>query len=180
MAVTPTPTEMSAPAPAPQPLPSDTIGVAAALRALQDPSYEPRSQIFDEFSLKDRVAVVTGGNGDLGLEMALAMCEAGAVVYCLDLPQQPSPDFEAAAKYATRLGTRLIYRHCNVTDQQSVWTLFEDIANAEGGKLSICIAAAGILQTYSALDYPAEEWRKVMDVKYVFFGPARRFLTLQC
>jgi NAD(P)-dependent dehydrogenase (short-subunit alcohol dehydrogenase family) len=166
---------MSAPVAPASELPADgkLIGVAAALKALEDPDFEPRAEIFDEFSLKGRVAVVTGGNGDLGLEMALGMCEAGATVYCLDLPENPSPDFEAASKYVIRLGSKLVYRQCNVTDQQAVWALFEDIANAEGGRLDICIAAAGILQTYSALDYPAEEWRKVMDVKYVPLHPAR-------
>jgi NAD(P)-dependent dehydrogenase (short-subunit alcohol dehydrogenase family) len=147
--------------------PEKLIGVAAAIKALEDPNFVARPEIFNEFSLKGRVAVVTGGNGDLGLEMALGMCEAGATVYCLDLPEKPSSDLEAASKYAVRLGSRLVYRQCNVIDQQGIWAVFEDIANAEG-RLDICITAAGILQTYSALDYPAEEWRKVMDVKFVF------------
>ncbi|KAG1832707.1 hypothetical protein EV424DRAFT_1088356 [Suillus variegatus] len=43
-----------------------------------------------DFSLTDRVAIVTGGNRGLGLEAALALSTAGSrVVYCLDLPEKP-------------------------------------------------------------------------------------------
>ncbi|KAJ7581099.1 hypothetical protein C8J56DRAFT_1057098 [Mycena floridula] len=33
----------------------------------------PKPKIFDEFALTDRVIIVTGGNGGLGLEMVLAL-----------------------------------------------------------------------------------------------------------
>jgi hypothetical protein len=36
-----------------------TLGVAAALKARDDPNYEVRPQIFDEFSIPDGVAVVS-------------------------------------------------------------------------------------------------------------------------
>lgn len=36
-----------------------TLGVAAALKAKSDPSFQPKVQIFDEFALKDGVAVVS-------------------------------------------------------------------------------------------------------------------------
>jgi NAD(P)-dependent dehydrogenase (short-subunit alcohol dehydrogenase family) len=34
----------------------------------------------------------------------------------------------------------------------------------DSGRMDICVAAAGILQTYNALDYPAEAFRKMFDV----------------
>ena len=41
--------------------------------------------IFYKFSLKDRVAVVTGGGGQLGGEFCLTLAEAGAAVTIVDL-----------------------------------------------------------------------------------------------
>lgn len=36
-----------------------TLGVAAAMKAKSDSSFQPKVQIFDEFALKDGVAVVS-------------------------------------------------------------------------------------------------------------------------
>jgi len=150
----------------------EPIGVEAARRALSDPSFVPKPKIFDEFSLKGRVGVVTGGNGGLGLEMALTLCEQGAKVYALDLPKIPSEDFQACAKYAERLGNgaKLRYLDADVTDQERMFDILEKIGDRYG-RVDVCVAAAGILQGYHCLEYPAEEFRKVMDVNTngVFF-----------
>ena len=73
-----------------------------------------------EFSLADRVALVSGGNRGLGLEMALALIEAGArAVYCLDLPEKPGSEWDAVSEYLGRLDSkgRLEYVHGDVRDQ---------------------------------------------------------------
>ena len=85
-----------------------------------------------EFSLADRVALVTGGNRGLGLEMAFALLEAGCrAVYCVDLPETPGEDFQKARDYAAKLKNklgegRLEYVSSDVTDQVST-----AIANAK-------------------------------------------------
>lgn len=76
-----------------------------------------------EFSLADRVALVTGGNRGLGLEMAFALLEAGCrAVYCVDLPESPGEDFQKARAYAAKLKNklgegRLEYVSSDVTNQ---------------------------------------------------------------
>lgn len=139
------------------------IGVEAALHAAEDPSFKPRATLFKEFDLSKRVAVVSGGNRGLGLEMALAMCEAGATVYCMDLPETAGKEWHATQKYVEGLGVegaRLEYFSVDVTDQQSVWDKVQRVADAEG-RMDVCIAAAGILHGADALEYPAAEFRKV-------------------
>lgn len=105
--------------------PLGPIGVEAALIASKDPSFKPRPTLLqEEFSLQGRVAVVSGGNRGLGLEMAEALCEAGAIVYSLDLPAEPGDEWTATRRYVERMGVkgaRLEYASVNVTDQLETW-----------------------------------------------------------
>ncbi|KAL9714846.1 hypothetical protein Ac2012v2_001506 [Leucoagaricus gongylophorus] len=139
------------------------IGVNAAL----DPSVKPRPKIFDEFALTDRVGIVSGANRGLGLEMALTLCELGArAVYCLDLPETPSEEWQKTKEYVAKLGnnSRLEYISVDVTDQEKLWKIGEDIGNKEK-RMDICIAAAGILRHYTdCLEYPAKQFQEVMGV----------------
>ncbi|KAA1471247.1 NAD(P)-binding protein [Dentipellis sp. KUC8613] len=143
------------------------IGVAAALAAQSDPAVPARPKLFDEFALTDRVALVSGANRGLGLEMALALAEAGArAVYCVDLPEAPGEEWEAVRSYVERMGTggRMEYLSGNVRDQQGMWDVGQKIGDKEG-RLDVCVAAAGILREHTdCLEYPAEEFRKVMDI----------------
>ncbi|KAJ9121814.1 hypothetical protein QFC22_002437 [Naganishia vaughanmartiniae] len=142
-----------------------TLGVAAAMKAKSDSSFHPKVQIFDEFALKDGVAVVTGGNGGLGLEMAMALAEAGAKLYCVDLPASPSPEFLACAEYAQKIGTSLQYIQADVTSQSQMSSAVAGIVDKHG-RLDACVAAAGILgpTETSALDLSEDDFRKVLDV----------------
>ncbi|KAG1809789.1 uncharacterized protein HD556DRAFT_4241 [Suillus plorans] len=147
--------------------PLGKLGIEAALEAAADPSITPKPKIFDEFALTDRVGLVSDGNRGLGLEMALACCEAGArVVYCFDLPEKPSDEWIASRDYVAKLGnnSRLEYFSANVTEQQALWKKTEEIGDKEG-RMDFCIAAAGILRSHiDCLEYPAEEYREVLDV----------------
>lgn len=49
--------------------------------------------------------------------MALALAEAGAKVYCIDLADKPSESFDAAVAYAKTLGSEIKYIKADVTDQ---------------------------------------------------------------
>jgi NAD(P)-dependent dehydrogenase (short-subunit alcohol dehydrogenase family) len=139
------------------------IGVAAALKAASDSSFTPKKTLLDEFSLAGRVAIVTGGNRGLGLEMALALCEAGATVYALDLPPSPGEEFLATAEYAKKLGSALKYVSVDVTDQQSVWDKVAAIGDTEK-RVDVCVAAAGVLDGSDCLSYKADDFQRIMNV----------------
>ena len=66
---------------------------------------QPKPTLFtQEFSINDRVALVTGGHGDLGLEMSLALIEAGArAVYCVDRADTPSERWLKIQECAKRM-----------------------------------------------------------------------------
>lgn len=144
--------------------PLGPIGVEAALKAANDPSFIPKPTIFKEFDLTGRVAVVSGGNRGLGLEMAEALCELGAIVYSMDLPSSPGPEWKATSEYVDQLelqSARLEYVSVDVTDQKAIWDVVQKIAEKEG-RMDVCIAAAGILQSAKdCLEYPAADFQKV-------------------
>ncbi|KAH7930841.1 NAD(P)-binding protein [Leucogyrophana mollusca] len=147
--------------------PLSPLGVDAALEAASNSVSTPRVKIFDEFALTDRVALISGANRGLGLEMALAFCEAGArVTYCLDLPAAPSAEWRASADFVARLGngSRLEYVRADVRDQAALWRIGEDIAAREG-RMDVCVANAGVARGHTdCLEYPAEQFEGVLDI----------------
>ncbi|KAI0765449.1 sorbose reductase sou1 [Fomes fomentarius] len=171
--------------------PYGPVGVA---RALQAPSTARKAMsttsptLFEhEFSLADRVALVTGGDRGIGLEIALALVEAESrVVYCVDLPSQPGEEFTKVREYVSRMqGTggdaRLEYISADVTDQvrrnvldaaqNTMWKVGESVGDREG-RMDVCVAAAGIVKpSVPCLTYPAKQFQEVhaVNVNGVFF-----------
>lgn len=116
-----------------------------------------------EFSLADKVVLVSGAGRGLGLVQAEALLEAGATVYALDRLPEPSPDFATIQKKALAMGTKLEYRRIDVRDAELLHSVVEDIANAEG-RMDGLVAAAGIQQETPALEYTAKDANLMMEV----------------
>ncbi|KDN42417.1 NAD(P)-binding protein [Tilletiaria anomala UBC 951] len=144
--------------------PVETLGVDAVLSGNLSSAKSPTPAIFTEFSLAGKTAVITGGNGGLGLEIALGYVEAGATVYALDIHDEPSAEFKAVARHCRDLlGQELHYISMDVTNQEDTWKTMEYISK-ESGRLDVLVAGAGVLQTHDALEYPKEEWDKLFAV----------------
>lgn len=117
-----------------------------------------------EFSLANKVVLVSGGARGLGLTQAEALLEAGARVYALDRLPEPSADFYKIAERAkTELGTSLEYRQTDVRDVANLNKIIEDIADKEG-RMDGLIAAAGINQETPALEYTAEDANRMFEI----------------
>ncbi|QKX53671.1 uncharacterized protein TRUGW13939_00751 [Talaromyces rugulosus] len=116
-----------------------------------------------EFSLADKVVLVSGAGRGLGLVQAEALLEAGATVYALDRLPEPSPDFATIQEKARAMGTKLEYRRIDVRDAELLHSVVEEIANAEG-RMDGLVAAAGIQQETPALEYTAKDANLMMEV----------------
>ncbi|KAH8110145.1 hypothetical protein DFH11DRAFT_809320 [Phellopilus nigrolimitatus] len=142
-------------------------GVDAVLHAQSDPAFIPRPTLLQrDFALPGRVAVVSGGNSGPGLEIALALCEAGAIVHCLDRAS-PGDTWRATREYVARFGlpyARLEYAQVDLTDQQAVWDVVEKIAEMEGGRMDVGVSAAEGREERPGLEYTTEEFARVLDV----------------
>lgn len=153
--------------PGPNPDPRN-IGVNAVLQLRPESMDKHTTSIFAEFSLEGKTAVVTGGNRGLGLEMALAFVEAGAHVYVIDIADQPSEEFQKVAEHCHLLDRQIEFITANVTNADEMNEAMRYIAkDSTTRSLDICVANAGIMQTYPALDYPVDEFRKVMEVNTI-------------
>lgn len=150
--------------PGPNPDPKN-IGVNAVLNLRPESMNRHTTSIFAEFSLEGKTAVVTGGNRGLGLEMALAFVEAGAHVYVIDQAPEPCEDFKRVAEHCHMLNRQIEFITADVTNADQMNEAMRYIEKDSGTRsLDICVANAGIMQTHPALDYPADEFRKVMEV----------------
>ena len=117
-----------------------------------------------ELSLGGRVVLVSGAARGLGLTQAEALLEAGATVYALDRLPEPSPDFYRVQKRATEeLGTSFEYRQIDVRDIDGLNKIVSDIG-AKHGRMDGLIAAAGIQQETTALDYTAKDANMMFEV----------------
>ena len=117
-----------------------------------------------EFSLTDRVVLVSGAARGLGLTQAEALLEAGATVYALDRLPEPSPDFYQVQKRAAEeLGTTFHYRQIDVRDNEGLNRIVADIGDTQG-RMDGLIAAAGIQQETPALDYTAEDANMMFEI----------------
>lgn len=119
-----------------------------------------------EFSLKDKVILVTGAARGLGLVQAEALLEAGAKVYALDRLEKPDPDFERVKARAQELGTSLSLLRIDVRDNVSLNATVAGIAE-ENGRLDGLLACAGIQQETSALEYTMEDADRMMGINIV-------------
>lgn len=117
-----------------------------------------------EFSLKDKVIIVTGAGRGLGLVQSEALLEAGATVYALDRLDQPDSDFARVQERAQReLGTKLSFLRLDVRDNISLNATMQKIAD-EHGRIDGLLACAGIQQETSALDYTMEDADRMFGV----------------
>ena len=92
------------------------------------------------FDLSGRVALVTGGNGGIGLGMARGMAEAGAAIA---IAGRNAAKSEAAAAELAKLGVKTAVVSGDVADEAQCRKLVEETV-ARLGRLDILVNNAGI------------------------------------
>src|SRR5262245_44182629 len=128
--------------------------------------------IFDRFGLRDRVALVTGGGGQLGFEFCKTLAEAGAAVVVADL------SVELARKTAVHLtdnGYPALAYPLDVTCRDSSRELVVEIKR-QFGRLDILVNSAALdpkfdhdaaskgIASGAFEDYPLDQWEVGLNV----------------
>jgi 2-deoxy-D-gluconate 3-dehydrogenase len=112
------------------------------------------------FDLTGRVAVVTGGNGGIGLGMAAGLARAGATVVLAGRNAEKSS--QAVADLKTQ-GFSADAIQADVTDEHQVARLFQEVM-VRHGRLDILVNNAGSTIRKAPEALTLQEFQQVMDV----------------
>jgi 2-deoxy-D-gluconate 3-dehydrogenase len=113
----------------------------------------------NRFDLSGRVALVTGGNGGIGLGMAEGLAGAGASVVVAGRNEGKNRD---AVQRLEGLGAEASAVAVDVTDEASCRKMFESVAERHG-RLDVLVNNAGTNIRKQPEDYTLEEWHAVLD-----------------
>ncbi len=111
------------------------------------------------FDLAGKVAIVTGGNGGIGLGMARGLAGAGAWVV---IAGRDAAKSKSAVADLEGRGGQALALEVDVADESSVAHLFR-MAAERCGRLDILVNNAGTNIRKPPQDYTTEEWRRVLD-----------------
>jgi 2-deoxy-D-gluconate 3-dehydrogenase len=111
------------------------------------------------FDLKGKVAIVTGGNGGIGLGMARGLADAGADIAVVG--RNVAKSATAVADLSAR-GVRAISVATDVTDKDAITAMIARVSN-ELGRIDILVNNAGMSIRKPPHILEADEWQQVID-----------------
>jgi 2-deoxy-D-gluconate 3-dehydrogenase len=114
----------------------------------------------DLFSLSGKTAFVTGASRGLGRAIAIGVAAAGADVVCSSSKKNGAID---TVKAIESLGRRAWDIDVDLSDMQSILALNEKLDKLDSN-IDILINAGGTIARSPAIDYPLEDWQRVIDV----------------
>jgi NAD(P)-dependent dehydrogenase (short-subunit alcohol dehydrogenase family) len=115
--------------------------------------------MYAKLALAGKVAVVVGGSSGIGRTVALGLAEGGADVVSsarrIELVNTLAAEIE-------KIGRKTLRVACDVADRGSLEKLLQACLDAFG-KVDILVNAAGITKRAPTLDYPEEDWKRIME-----------------
>jgi 2-deoxy-D-gluconate 3-dehydrogenase len=128
--------------------------------------------IQEKFDLTGRVAIVTGGGGQLGAEFCKTMVEAGATAVVVDLNASAS---QGTADTLTKSGYKALAIPTDITKPESVNAMVEKVL-AEFGRIDVLVNSAALdpkfdpdaakkgIMPGAFEDYPLDLWNSALNV----------------
>jgi 2-dehydro-3-deoxy-D-gluconate 5-dehydrogenase len=111
------------------------------------------------FDLKGRVAIVTGGNGGIGLGMARGLASAGARVV---IAARNTGKSRAAVEDLAARGGEAVAVEADVADEHAVARLFAT-TRERWARIDILVNNAGINVRKPVHELALDEWRRVLE-----------------
>ena len=112
------------------------------------------------FGLAGRAALVTGGNGGIGLGIAEGLARAGASVA---IAARDRSKTERAVEGLSASGSEVIGLQVDVADEGSIADATAEAAR-QFGRLDILVNNAGIAVRKQPQDYSSDDWDQVLDI----------------
>ncbi|KAJ7461529.1 NAD-P-binding protein [Mycena latifolia] len=146
--------------------------MAARIAARQSGLFRGVPKTLPSFSMQGKVCMVTGAARGLGYEFCRAFISSG----CTSLAIVDLKEEEAKAA-ATELLTfarannsdvnpdnvNIIGVECDVSSERSVQKAYEEVMSTFG-RVDSVVASAGIVENYSAFDYPFDRIKRLYDI----------------
>ena len=111
------------------------------------------------FSLNNKVALVTGGTSGIGKMMALALARAGAFVWIVSTRDNA----DEIVSEIEQQGSEGAFFQVDVTDSNNLETMLSHIYGVSK-KIDILVNAAGINLRIPAEDLSLDDWQKTINI----------------
>ena len=110
--------------------------------------------------IENKIAVITGASGGIGLACAQRFVKEGAKVVVSDVTDEQGENAVAEIKSQ---GGDAVYVHCDVRNKQEIENLF-DVAIQTYGRVDTAIANAGIVHASDVLELSEEDYDNVISI----------------
>lgn len=135
--------------------------------------------IIEQFSLKGRVALVTGAGSGLGVHFAKTLSQAGATVICVGRRLQP---VEKVVEEIRQAGGSAMALSMDVTDPVSITDAFGAIQQ-QCGPVDVLVNNAGLSNPVAFEEMTREHWTSLLDANlsgpfYVAQEMAKRLIAV--
>ena len=111
------------------------------------------------FDLRGKVAIVTGGNGGIGLGMARGLADAGADIAVVGRNEAKS---KAAVEDLRKRGVKAIAVATDVTDRAAIEAMIARVVK-DLGRIDVLVNNAGMSIRKPPHELELDEWNKVID-----------------
>lgn len=112
-----------------------------------------------DFSLENKVALITGGTSGIGKMMALALAKAGAFVWIAS----SRDNADEALQEIKEQGSNAKFIQVDVTSSDALEKMVAEI-HKDSKKIDILVNAAGINLRNSAEKLTLDDWQKTIDI----------------
>lgn len=113
------------------------------------------------FSLKNKVAIITGSRRGIGYGIAEVFAQAGANVVISDIDLKESE--QAAQKISKKYKVKSMAVKCDVSKAEEIKAMFGAV-KSKFKKIDILVNNAGIFFGKPLKDYTEEDWDRTMDI----------------
>ncbi|WP_462413040.1 2-dehydro-3-deoxy-D-gluconate 5-dehydrogenase KduD [Neobacillus sp. Marseille-QA0830] len=113
----------------------------------------------DYFSLKGKVAIVTGGNKGIGQGLAVGLAKAGADLFIVTHGR----DWDQTRSLIEQEGRRVEFFQADLSKREVITDLVQACKQAYG-RIDVLVNNAGTIRRAPLLEYKQEDWDAVMDL----------------
>ncbi|WPO83504.1 glucose 1-dehydrogenase [Chryseobacterium sp. JJR-5R] len=116
-----------------------------------------------EISLQNQVAVVTGSSSGIGAGIVKSLASAGATVVVNHSSERSAGEAEAILKEITEAGGKGIVCQCDVSKEDQVVKMFQDVVS-QLGTVDILVNNAGVQKDAKFTEMTLDQWNTVIGI----------------